>query len=154
MTPYIRSGRQADQVHSMPHDCERRDDISTAQLIKNRSNFMWKHIFELGNESKVVTRAIWRADGLALDWTLNRQRGIHREFWPADDCDRSKFAKEVVERCRAMRIGRRILSTKTYANVVRVAWVAESQEDGPLPAPSSVPKASSQDATSVRRMVK
>lgn len=133
----------------MPPDCDRHKKIAKDRLLENRSKFVRAQTIKLENQCKVVQRALWRADGLALDWALNREKGIYREFWPVDDCDRSKFAKEVTKRCRLMGEGRKILSTTTKPDAVEVTWSAMSQEDVPA-VPNPVPK----DVTSVRKVVK
>jgi hypothetical protein len=133
----------------MPPDCDRHKKIGKDRLIENRSKFVRAQTIRLENECKVVQRALWRADGLALDWALNREKGIYREFWPVEDCDRSKFAKEVAKRCRSLGGGRKVLSTKTKPDAVEVTWSAASQEDGP-----AVPSPVAKDATSVRNVIK
>ena len=108
-----------------------RGSTSKARLTENRSKLVRARTIKLENDCKVVQRVLWRTDGLALDWILNRERGIYREFWPVDDCDRSDFAKRVAQRCRSMGGGRTVLSTKKAVDVVEVAWMKLTEEVPP-----------------------
>jgi hypothetical protein len=136
----------------MPVGCARDKKISKDKLTLNRWKFVRPRTIELENDCKVVQKVWWRADGLALDWVLNRKKGIYRELWPDgcdDDRDRSEFAKEVAKRCRSMGGGRKILDTKTKRDAVEVSWSAISQEDVP-----AVTESGAKDVTLVRKVSK
>lgn len=126
---------------SMPSDCMRNGNINKERLTKNRNKYVRAQTIKLENECRVVQRILWRSDGLALDWALNREKGTYREFWPVDDCDRSEFAKRVAHRCRTMGGGRQVLSINKAQDAVEVAWLAVNQDDPPpMPKTTTFPQ--------------
>lgn len=109
-------------LFSMPAGCARSASGNQGLLRENRRLFVRAQTIRLENDCRVVKRTLWRSDGCALDWVLDRDNGTYREWWPADCCDRAAFAKSVSARCRSLGSDRRVLGVKQLPDVVEVAW--------------------------------
>jgi hypothetical protein len=107
---------------SMPAGCARSASGNQSLLRENRRLFVRAQTVRLENDCKVVKRTLWRSDGCALDWVLDRDNGTYREWWPADCTDRAAFAKSVSARCRSLGSDRRVLGVKLLPDVVEVSW--------------------------------
>lgn len=123
----------------MPPGCARTAHGNQSHLRENRRLFVRAQTVRLENECRVVKRTLWRSDGCALDWVLDRDNGTYREWWPAECGDRAAFARSVAARCRALGADRRVLSVKQLPDVVEVAWTTIVEVPAPPEAKKPAP---------------
>lgn len=117
----------------MPAGCARSASGNQGLLRENRRLFVRAQTVRLENECRVVKRTLWRSDGCALDWVLDRDNGTYREWWPTECSDRAAFAKSVSARCRSKGSDRRVLSVKQLPDVVEVVWTTIVEVQPPPP---------------------
>ncbi|KAJ9106735.1 hypothetical protein QFC19_003047 [Naganishia cerealis] len=132
--------KSGSQAFPMPPDCNPMYVMDAEDRRWNRRQFVRKQKIQLENDCKRVTRTLWRDDGCALDWELDREKGTYREFWPGGVVD-YEWAKCVAERCRVQEPGRVILSIAQQPDIVEINWkrVGTNPSANPIAKPKFPP---------------
>jgi hypothetical protein len=123
ITSYFRPVTNIDSslFFSMPHNCRTLRGVPQAVRDQNRGEFVRRQKVQLENACRRVKRVFWRDDGCALDWELDKEKGVYREYWPSGRRD-DLWATRAVARWRAQEPGRIVLSVTPQPDVLEIAW--------------------------------
>ncbi|KAJ9096363.1 hypothetical protein QFC21_005184 [Naganishia friedmannii] len=109
------------QPFPMPPNCRTIKGVSQATRDQNRAEFVRQQKVQLENACRRVKRVFWRDDGCALDWQLDYEKGVYREYWPSGRPD-NLWAAGAVARWRAQEPDREVLSVTPQRDVLAITW--------------------------------
>ncbi len=134
----------------MPENCKKSRTRSEETRSTNRNNLVKAQVALLNNQCRQVERQLWRDDGLALDWVLDRSKGTYTVNWTKDMSEQEKklWGQHQADHWCGLDPGRKVVKLLQNSRGIRIDWIREE----PRPPPEVAAVATSAGAASSRPM--